>query len=62
MLYILAPDLIGAATLEKIGAANGHTRQNIDKMVQDFRDTFQGQKNGAMKSEAARRAYTKCQL
>lgn len=62
MLYVMAPDLIEAATLEKIASVNNHTRQNVDKMVQDFRDTFAGQRSGPMKSEAARKAYKEAQL
>lgn len=61
MLFILAPDLIGGSTLDRIASVNNHTRQNVDKLVQDFRDTFAGQKNATMKSERARKSYQKAQ-
>jgi hypothetical protein len=61
-IYILCPDIIGAQTLEKIGAKSSHTRQNIDKLVMDFRDTFRGQRNHLMKSDKAREAFKQAQL
>ena len=36
-LYCVRPDLIGGATLEKIGARAGITRQAVHKMAENFR-------------------------
>ncbi len=62
MLYILRPALIHGMTLEDIGRESRVTRQAIDKLVIDFRDTFQGSQNHVMKSEEARRKCKKAQL
>lgn len=36
-LYCVRPDLIGGATLEKIGARAGITRQAVHKLADNFR-------------------------
>jgi hypothetical protein len=53
-LYVMRPAAIEDATLETIGAHQNKTRQAIDKLVQDFRDTFQGIKSAAMRSDETR--------
>lgn len=53
--YVLAPAAIGGATLAEIGAYSNKTRQAIDKLVQDFRDTFGGLRSRAMRGEEHRR-------
>jgi hypothetical protein len=54
MTYVLKPHAIGAPTLAAIGALTNKTRQAVDKLVQDFRDTFGGVKSRNMRSEANR--------
>lgn len=36
-LYCIRPDLIGGATLEKIGSSAGITRQAVHKLADNFR-------------------------
>ena len=59
MLYALRPALIEGMTLEQIGKQNATTRQNIDKLVCDFRDTFGGIRSGNDRGESARVNSTK---
>jgi hypothetical protein len=52
--YVLAPAIIGSASLEVIGRLNNKTRQAVNKVVQDFRDSFGGIKNRAMRDDSTR--------
>jgi len=61
-VYVLRPGLIESPTLEAIGALNNKTRQAVDKLVQDFRDTFGGIKSRAMRPEENRKRCKRAQL
>jgi hypothetical protein len=61
ILYVLKPALIEGMTLEAIGAQNQVTRQAIDKLVTDFRDTF-GVKSHVMRPEQTRKRCKQSQL
>lgn len=39
-LYVLRPDLIAGQTLDQFGSLDNVTRQGMDKLVQEFQDTF----------------------
>jgi len=52
--YILAPAVIGSATLQLIGSFTNKTRQAVNKIVQDFRDTFGGVRSRAMRDDSTR--------
>lgn len=54
MLYILRPALINGMTLEQIGNQNAVTRQMVDKLICDFRDTFGGIQTRNERSERTR--------
>lgn len=62
MAYVLRPHIIGGATLAAIGALTNKTRQAVDKLVQDFRDTFGGLRSRTMRSEANRITCRRAQL
>ncbi len=61
-IYVLRPQLVGAPTLAAIGAHNNKTRQAVDKLVQDFRDTFGGVKSRAMRPDENRKRCKRAQL
>ena len=61
-IYVVSPGLIQAPTLARIGAQNNKTRQAVDKLVQDFRDTFGGIKSRAMRPEQNRITCRNAQL
>lgn len=52
--YVIVPTAIGARTLASLGSMNQKTRQAWDKMVQDFRDTFDGIRSRAMRGDETR--------
>lgn len=60
--YVLRPALIGGQTLAAIGSATGKTRQAVDKLVQDFRDTFGGLRSRNMRPEENRLVCRNAQL
>lgn len=61
--YVQLPAAIGDATLAAIGAICGNkTRQAIDKLVQDFRDTFGGMRSSMMRDDNHRLTCKKSQL
>lgn len=62
MAYVLRPALIGGKTLAAIGGLTGKTRQAVDKLVQDFRDTFGGVKSRNMRPEQNRLVCRNAQL
>ncbi|MHA3773640.1 hypothetical protein ACXR0O_19060 [Verrucomicrobiota bacterium sgz303538] len=61
-LYVMRPAAIEGRTLEKIGRYSNKTRQAIDKLVQNFRDTFAGMKSAAMRSDETRNKCREAQL
>jgi len=54
MAYVLSPGLIGDMTLEQMGEPVKKTRQAVDKLVQDFRDTFEGIRSRSMRDDGNR--------
>ena len=62
MVYVVCPGAIEGLTLADIGRKFNKTRQAIDKLVQDFRDTFGGMKSRSMRSEQNRLICRKAQL
>lgn len=62
MAYVLRPNAIGGATLANIGACTNKTRQAMDRLVQDFRDTFGGLRSRTMRSEENRIRCRRAQL
>lgn len=61
-LYVLRPAAIDDRTLEAIGTLSNKTRQAIDKLVQDFSDTFDGIKSASMRSDDTRQKCRHAQL
>ena len=59
VLYAMRPALIEGMTLEQMGKLNGSTRQAVDKLICDFRDTFGGIQTRNERSDATRR---KCMI
>lgn len=57
MAYVMFLGQVGEMTLEEIGAPTRKTRQAVDKLVQDARDTFGGLRSRNMRDENHR---TKC--
>lgn len=58
LLYVVRNDLIGGMTLEQIGELDNSTRQAVDKLVTNLRDTLGGAaRSRVMKSENTR---TRC--
>jgi len=54
-VYVLRPDLLGGATMHELGRrCGGVTRQAFCKHVRSIRDSHNGIRNRAMKSEEAR--------
>lgn len=60
--YVVNPQVIGGATLAQIGAHTNKTRQAIDRLVQDFRDTFGGIKSRSMRPDLHRITCRDAQL
>jgi hypothetical protein len=52
--YVLRPDLLDAATNTVLGEPTNATRQAINKLVGEFRDTFSGLQAPAMRGENTR--------
>ncbi|MDR3406361.1 MAG: hypothetical protein P4L99_28005 [Chthoniobacter sp.] len=51
MAYVMKPLAIGSASLEAIGRWRNNSRQAVDKMVQDFRDSFGGARSRNMRDD-----------
>lgn len=62
MVYVICPAAIGGRTLAQLGAPTNKTRQAIDKLVGDFRDTFGGIKNRMMRPDTTRLTCRNSQL
>jgi hypothetical protein len=65
LIYVMRNDLLGGMTCEQIGSlrgGDGDTRQAANKPIQDFRDTFRGFKNGAMRDDETRKKCKRSQL
>jgi len=60
--YVVAPELLPVPTLREIGGFNQTTRQAVDRLVQDCRDTFSGMKSRAMRSDENRLICRTAQL
>lgn len=61
VLYILRPGLIDGITLEAIGKQCGVTRQAVDKLLTNFRETF-GVAGRTMRSDTTRKRCRHSQL
>lgn len=63
LLYVVRNDLISGMTLEDIGDLDGSSRQAMDKLVTDLRDTLGGAiRSRTMKSEETRSRCQRTQL
>lgn len=60
--YVIRPELLDAATNQQIGAEINNTRAAINKLVQEFRDTFAGIRAPAMRGEGTRAKCRAAQL
>jgi hypothetical protein len=54
MAYVMLPNAIQAMSLQAIGNMTNKTRQAVDKIVQDFRDTFGGIRSRNMRDDKNR--------
>jgi hypothetical protein len=62
LIYAMRQSSVGSITNEQIGAFHNKTRQAANKLIQDFRDTFSGMKNLAMRGEETRKRCKKAQM
>jgi hypothetical protein len=62
MAYVISSQGAEGVTLEQIGAGNGTTRQAVDRIAQNFRDTFHGMRSRTMRSEENRKRCRIAQL
>lgn len=62
MAYVVNPGAIGSMSLQAIGRFNNKTRQAVDKLVGDFRDTFGGIRSGGMRDDENRMTCRMAQL
>jgi len=60
--YIVRPQLLDAATNAQIGEPLNNTRAAVNKLVQEFRDTFAGIRAPAMRGESTRARCREAQL
>lgn len=60
--YVIRPQLLDAATNEQIGKELNNTRAAINKLVQEFRDTFAGIRGAVMRDEDTRAACRQAQF
>ena len=60
--YVIRPELLDAATNAQIGSPTNSTRQAVNKLVCEFRDTFAGIRARTMRGETTRAACRAAQL
>lgn len=60
--YVIRPALLDAATNAQLGSPTNCTRQAVNKLVQEFRDTFAGIRAPAMRGENTRARCRAAQL